>query len=344
MIVIAWNRLPLYAAYEISAAIDAMPTQEVVVIASRSSLPIEGIEEIIGQAVTWIDNTKELSWRDISLTVPDYFFYIGWAYAGFNSLAREVRCAGGKNVCLIDNCWKNNLRQWFGAAYYRVKLRSLHDFVIVPGESGRKFCRIIGQPNCRIFDGMYGANPDVFYPGIDVIERPKQLIFVGQMIERKGLPELAAAWKEFHAENSEWSLVAFGQGPLRSVMEDLPGVRTEDFQPAQRIAAEMRNSRALLLPSREEHWGLVVHEAALCGCALLCTENVGAVADLVGDRNGVLFAQSNPGAILRGLQRMASWNREQWRNASGESIAIASNFGPRRFAKSVASIVSLSNA
>ena len=31
----------------------------------------------------------------------------------------------------------------------------------------------------------------------------------------------------------------------------------------------MNQSKVFALASREEHWGLVVHEAALCGCALL---------------------------------------------------------------------------
>ena len=44
------------------------------------------------------------------------------------------------------------------------------------------------------------------------------------------------------------------------------------------------------MPSLEEHWGLVVHEAALSGCALLLSNRVGAKEDFLEEGvNGLSF-------------------------------------------------------
>ena len=275
-IAIAWNGLPFYAARLIRAGIEQLG-KPVTVIGSQPAVPITGMEAALGQKIYWLNTAKSCSWSDLQVPVPEIFFQTGWAYPGFNSLGREVRQHGGKVVSMVDNCWKNNSRQWLGAVIFRLNYQPWFDAVWVPGRSGFQLCRFFGMSENRIYQGMYGADPDVFTSGSPLSERNKQFLFVGQLIERKGVKLLVEAFQRFREQFPDWTLKVIGSGPLASFL-DCPGITVQGFQQPPVVAQIMRQSRFLILPSYEEHWGLVVHEAALSGCGLIVSyDELGAV-------------------------------------------------------------------
>ena len=96
-----------------------------------------------------------------------------------------------------------------------------------------------------------------------------------------------------------WELELYGSGPLRdelnrtieqSEQSNNRTIHLHDFLQPEELAAKYREARIFCLPSLEEHWGLVVHEAALSGCALLLSNRVGAAEDLLEEGvNGLSF-------------------------------------------------------
>ncbi len=340
-VAIVWHGLPAYAAHLIRAALDrhAGATQ-IDLIGTRPSVPIEGMEAILGRPVHWLESADSpAEWKQMGLEVPQLLIHTGWAYPAFNALAAQVRAGGGKVVSIVDNNYKGNLRQFVGAYVYRFKYRRQHDAVMVPGSSGRRLMRSFGQPDDRIYEGVYGATPRTFFPGPPLNERPKQFLFVGQMIERKGVDLLAQAFGQFHERHPEWQLHAFGQGPLSGRLEGQPGIHLEDFQQPARIADEMRQARALVLPSLEDHWPLVVHESVCCGCALACTQTIGSTHDFLNSKNGVTYPPGSSAALLQALEKLAGWSEADWRAAGQESLRLAQGYGPERFASVFTEIV-----
>lgn len=326
--VVAWSGLPLYAARLLRPVVAA---HDVRVVASRAHFHFDGLEAHLGARVHWIDETRPCTWAEVGLPVPQLFIHTGWNIPGFNALAVEAARAGAWRVPMIDNNWKGTFRQWLGLGVYRFAMRRRFDRVIVPGNDGVRFLRRLGTDARRIFPGMYGADAALFPPGPPGGTRDRVIVFVGQLIERKGLPELLTAWRESDAAALGWTLRCFGSGPLEPLLRGVPGVTCGGFIQAAKLSAELQRARALILPSREEHWGVVVHEAALSGCALFVSAAAGAAADLVGPENGEVFPPADAGGLRGVLAQMLDRPADWFNRASAGSVARAAGFGPHRW-------------
>lgn len=336
-IAVAWNGLPAYGAHLIQAARErvgfAFP-----VIGTPPDVPIEGMEDILGDELYWVAPDVKHCWSDLGIEVPRLFVHTGWGYLHFVSLADEVRASGGLVVGMFDNCWKGNLRQWIGAWYFRLFLRRKYAEAWVPGKSGERLARRIGFRASEIRKGLYGANPTTFCNRVPINKRAKQVLFVGRLIARKGLVELVTAFEQLRSAYPEWSLVVVGNGPHEEFIRSNKSIEYYPFAQPEQIAEFMNNSRILALPSREEHWGLVVHEAALCGCGLLLTQAVGAAADLVGAQNGFLAPNTRVSALVEALETFYRLSEEQWEGVEEESLELSKNFGPQRWAEELSCI------
>lgn len=330
-IAVAWNGLPAYGAHLIQGA-RLRVGYDFPVIGTRPDVPIWGMEKILNENLYWVKADQIHSWEELGLNVPRLFIHTGWGYAHFISLANEVRAQGGKVVGLFDNSWKGTLRQYIGVAYFRTFLRRKYIGAWVPGGSGRRLASRLGFSPQAIREGLYGANPEIFTYQVPIDQRPKSILFVGRLIDRKGILELVNAFGELRDQHPEWSLVVIGDGPYRDKIEGKKGVKVHPFSQPDVIAQEMNQARVLALPSREEHWGLVVHEAALCGCGLLLTQAVGAGEDLVGSTNGIRIANTSTSEVKETLLRIYNLNPSAWIRASEESVDLARNFGPSRWA------------
>ena len=107
------------------------------------------------------------------------------------------------------------------------------------------------------------------------------------------------------------------------------------FVQPEALAAEYSQARIFCLPSVDEHWGLVVHEAALSGCVLALSERVGAAEDLLGDDNGVRFDPTDMDDMV-GKLRWAMTQPEDSAEAAGRaSLVRAGAFGLERFVAGV---------
>ena len=295
--------------------------------------PTEGLTDeavaALGHEVMWLSPDSPLRWSDLGIHPPEIFIHTGWAHRGFNNLAKETRAAGGRVVAMIDNSRKHTIRQFVGALVFRLAYRRRMDFAWVPGQSGADLMRYLGMRNRSISMGLYGADPTVFHRGKPICERPNQFLFVGQLVERKRPDLLLKAFKRFQREFDDWSLLFIGSGPMLAPL-NAAGAQIIPFSSASVVAQYMRESRFLVLPSRDENWGVVVHEAALAGCGLILSEAVGSHKDLL-EENGYLFETDDEEALLHSLRRAASLSESQSNHIYKESLRISAEFGPSRF-------------
>lgn len=334
----SWNGLPQYAARLIAAAIRTHGSA-CTVVGSRPSVPVSGIEESLGQPVHWLDADRPTSWKGLGLPVPRVFFQSGWAYPAFNALGDEVRAAGGQVCLLMDNNWRGDFRQWLGAAWYRLFQRRKFAAILVPGKSGRRLARWYGMPDNLIWEGMYGADPAIFFNGPPLQERPKRIVFVGQYIDRKQCLPLAQAFAAVADRMPGWELEMYGSGPQQELIPSHPRLRVNGFVQPEQLGALYRSARVFALPSLTEAWGLVVHEAALSGCQLLLSDAIGSREDFAGHDNAMLFKAGNVASLQEALVRLASENVEALTKVQAESVRLAQSHGPGVFSLSVREIV-----
>ncbi|MEU4804221.1 glycosyltransferase family 4 protein [Actinosynnema sp. NPDC023587] len=116
----------------------------------------------------------------------------------------------------------------------------------------------------------------------------RRLVFVGLLVERKGLPVLLAALAGVMPDDA--TLTVIGDGPLRLAAEEqarrlLPGrVEFLGFRPD--VADQLRRHDALVLPSLLEQQPLVVAEAMAAGKPVVATDT-GGVAEMLVDGAGL---------------------------------------------------------
>ena len=335
-IVFLWTELPDYAARCLGALRESAVDFNVDVIATKPKVPIEGMEASFGKPVKWLEDGISAGWRDLALNFPDVLFVGGYSNASFKKLEFEARKAGAKVILMSDNARVGSLKQLFiEPLRHRLIYRWRYDAIMVPGASGAWLARYLGYKKNIIFEGLYGADPVLFYSRQPSIDRQKKLIFVGQLNRRKDVATLTDAFVCCSEQIPEWTLDIYGVGPLADHLPRHKKITYHGFKQPHEIALAMREARCFVLPSLQENWGLVVHEAALSGCALMLSDRVGARHDLAGEHNSIIFKAGNTAALKSALLNMSLWDDERWQNAQAYSLQVANRFGPHRFTRAV---------
>jgi glycosyltransferase involved in cell wall biosynthesis len=153
-------------------------------------------------------------------------------------------------------------------------------------------------------------------------------LFVGRLIERKGLELLLAA---FHRLDRGELWIA-GDGPLRGKVDAAaarnPRIRLLGHLDGDALADVYPQADVLVVPSLYEPWGLVVHEGLAYGLPAIVTDQVGAGDDLIAPGiNGYVVPAGFSEALAEAMHAVTTWTPEQWKAAakrSDETLATCS--------------------
>ena len=330
----AWAGFPQYAARCVGAFVRTTGL-ECVVTATRPEAAL-GMEDVCNCPVIWTKRGERVVGRP-ELAGVTHLFVTGWYLPPYNELVRKVRREGGRVIVFVDNdatvgsSAHDRILAFLKNVRFRLFISRMFDGYIVPGKSGRQLLERYGVRPDLIREGMDSADASVFHDGAPLAERPKRIIYVGQYIPRKNIEAMAEA---FRVENrGDWRLDLYGCGPV--AVADGGGVFTHPFLQIEELAEEYRRSRALWLGSHEEHWGVVVHEAALSGCVLALSNRVGAAADLAGKDNAVIFDPENPADMRRAMRAVMDMTDGQLARALRESLGLAGRIGLNTFVEAV---------
>lgn len=158
---------------------------------------------------------------------------------------------------------------------------------------------------------------------------PDEPVFLccGQMIARKGIDVLLAAFARLDRGRL---LLGGREADLPAMLAPLPAAVRErvtyaGFQPPASLPRFFAEADVFVLPSRHDGWGVVVNQALGAGLPILCSDRVGAGADLVEDGvNGLRFAAGDVDALADALRRcmdapaqLAAWGRASRERAAG---------------------------
>lgn len=138
-----------------------------------------------------------------------------------------------------------------------------------------------------------------------------KLVFLssGSLIARKGMDTLIHAFKGIKEENC--SLIIMGDGPERDNLEEIIGddnrIHIIGFQTKRSVPSVFRLADVFVFASRYDGWGLVINEACAAGCAIICSNAVGAVTDrLVQDNAAIVCAADDSLAFRREMESLIS--------------------------------------
>ncbi len=187
--------------------------------------------------------------------------------------------------------------------------------------------------------GVAGNNIIIIPNGIDISKflmgslekRGKRLLFVGSLIERKGVRFLLEAMIEVHQKHPDYKLVIIGEGDRKEFLIDYTEknglsncVQFLGTQSQAQVGDLMRHSKLLILPSTEEGQGVVLVEALASGTPCIGSR-VGGIPDVITADVGNLFEPENSKELTKQINEFIE-DFDKWKNASNAGRYRAENF------------------
>jgi glycosyltransferase involved in cell wall biosynthesis len=172
--------------------------------------------------------------------------------------------------------------------------------------------------------GVLAEKIEIVPNGVDVrhftptmAARQPCILFVGSLIERKGVGFLLQAWARLATQFPAHQLVIIGEGSQHDALVDLartlgiaPRVRFLGTQSPLQVSEWMRQAQLFVLPSLEEGQGVVLVEALASGTPCVGS-NVGGIPDVITPEVGTLVPPRDIDALADAIRQILS-NREDW--------------------------------
>lgn len=215
---------------------------------------------------------------------------------------------------------------------YRKFISKFVNGYLANGSLTKEYLLSWGIDENKIFIGGMSADSDGMIKDIKNVERKEHsgiiFLYVGRIIELKGLQYLLPVWKKYSATNQDDKLIIVGDGPLlddfRSLYNDVPSIEFVGAIDYDSIAQYYAKSDVFIIPTLEDNWSLVVPEAMSCGLPIATSIYNGCHVDLVNDGvNGKTFDPLNESSILSCLE---FFHNKDLKQMGQKSIEIEKNF------------------
>lgn len=262
--------------------------------------------------------------RWVARRLPHCDVYVGLSGSSLPAGSRQQRRGaayvcdrGSAHIAEQDELLRAEHAHW-GLPYAGIDARTIAreqaeyaaaDLITVPSTFVlRSFVRR-GVPAARLRLLPYGVNLQRFAPVAEPDADGFDVLFVGGMSLRKGLPYLLQAFARLRHPRKRLSLAGVPSPQLIGRMRELglwdERVRVLGHLPQPQLKALYSRSHVLVLPSIEEGLAMVQAQAMACGCPVLASEHTGA-GDLYDDGvEGYIVPPRDVAALAQRLQKLA---------------------------------------
>lgn len=197
------------------------------------------------------------------------------------------------------------------------------DSFIAYGTNAKKYLMKLGASEDKIFISFNTVDTEFFKKECAKIKGNQTalkqnlginhkhiILYVGQLIERKGAKYLLHAHKKL-ADELDIGLVLVGSGNQKDELiklcdeHKIKNVYFIDFVQRENMPQYYSIADVFVLPSLEEVWGLVINEAMACGLPVISTNKTGASKDLIEDNaNGYIIPEKDSDYLYRSLNKI----------------------------------------
>lgn len=156
-----------------------------------------------------------------------------------------------------------------------------------------------------------GVNCEEFRPAENAGDSGPQILFLANLIKRKGLEYLLQAMPEVLRHEPRATLVVAGGGPNEAALRESVaalhlGEHVSFLGPVSHDAAcaVFQSCAVYCLPSLGEPFGVTLLEAMACGKPVVATASGGVPEIVVDERSGFLVPRADSPALARALVRL----------------------------------------
>ena len=173
--------------------------------------------------------------------------------------------------------WKNRLKSFF--------ISGAEKYLVAGEKSAESVGKIVGEKEVipYYFSSLSDAELEAHRLSVQNIGRDSTILVIGQYFDYKGM-DIALEVARMDS-SSRYKFVGMGsRTTLFSQEHEIPeNVELIPFLAKEELEQEYRKCSMLVLPSRQECWGLVVNEAASFGMPIVSTWGSGAAVEFLAD-------------------------------------------------------------
>ena len=217
------------------------------------------------------------------------------------------------------------------------------DIITVPSEFALRSFLDMGVRPEKLRKVPYGVDLRRFDQAGDPAKDRFDVLFVGQVGFRKGVPDLLRAFASLRHPRKRLRIVGGLQPEMRRYLAHHPpgpDVELVGLLPQAKLKEVMSRAHVMVLPSIEEGLALVQAQALACGCPVIGTWNAGA-ADLFTDGvEGFIVPPRNPAAIVERLQWLADEPEKRQQMSEDALKRVAALGGWDDYGQRIAAVLS----
>ncbi|HRP89094.1 MAG TPA: glycosyltransferase [Edaphocola sp.] len=277
---------------------------------------------------------------------PDIIYVSGWMDKLYLKVVRRLKKNGIPIVVGFDDIWFNTFKQIIGKLIFPIMKRLYFSHAWVAGPYQYEYAKKLGFRNSEIIFNCLTADVKLFNKCFqdNLINKskkyPKRFLYVGRFNKTKGLDILINAWAEISNEQKEWDLTIIGNGPMDFSSQDMSKITVIDFLQPEKLVEIAKDFGCLIIPSRNEPWGVVIHEFVALGLPIISSDICGAnPIFVIHGYNGFIFKSSDIQDLKEKILMMSKMEKEALINFSKNSHSLGSRITPEISAGSFMSIL-----
>ena len=279
----------------------------------------------------------------VEQTRPDLICVAGSDWALWRALHRARRRHRSVTVLPTDYYWTGRPRQRVKQLLYVLLRRAVFDAAWVPGLRSSEYVRRLGFPKEAVLTGMFTIDAERFAEvasGSAARWTDPRFLFIGRLVPEKATDVLAEAYRLYREKAADpWPLQVVGRGPFDGGLGDTPGVTIGDFVQPDALPEIYAAAGALVLPSREDMWGVVALEACTAGLPVVVSDGCGVSEDLATPANGFTVKAGDVADLAAALTAVAGATADQRREWGANSSEMARSYRPDQWADTLLSIL-----
>lgn len=310
-------------------------------ITSYEPPPVDGVEFYKRSAFT-----KSALVEFVDEFKPSLVYVSGWMDRGYLVLASYLKGLGVPVVAGSDTQWKGNFKQRLRCISFSLLLRKSFTHIWVAGPRQFEYAKRLGFSNDEIIFNSLSADTEKFRLALPSLESkkadyPKRFLYVGAFRAIKGVDILASAYSKYRDQGGDWTLTCVGNGELEGLLRSDSRIEVKGFSSQHELIQLSELAGALVLPSRFDQWGVVVHEFVSAGLPLILSENVGAKAFfLINGYNGITVSPDSVSSLVDGLHRMSALRASDLVKMGQNGSVLGLRVNPDIVAASFVSVIS----
>ena len=272
-----------------------------------------------------------------NIIISDGFFQ--WTFAAVLKSYRRKVCVFYERTEFVER----NAPKW--RILYRKLIGKFIDGFLINGSLTRKYLDNMGftqKPKvegCMVADceGLSKAVESCpesvksnLKKSLDIQDEGLIFLFVGQLVERKGIKELLSGWSEHLNNFPDDTIIVAGQGvlgkELQNIYKNEKSIKFVGQVSYDHIAEYLAIADISVMPTLEDNWSLVVPEAMACSKPVATTPYNGCHIELIEEgKNGYVFDPLEKSSIVKML---AAFHNANLSNMGKRSKEIIANYTP----------------